>query len=48
MMNLIAIYGAGLIIGAALLVIVPEGMTVLNNAINNTQNLENPDNINKT
>lgn len=28
-MNMIAIYGAGLLVGAALVVIVPEGMMVL-------------------
>jgi zinc transporter 9 len=28
-MNLVAIYGAGLLVGAALIVIVPEGMVVL-------------------
>lgn len=28
-MNLIAIYGAGLLVGAALVVIIPEGMLVL-------------------
>ena len=28
-MNLIAIFGAGLLVGAALIVIVPEGMEVL-------------------
>lgn len=28
-MNLIAIYGAGLLVGAALVVIIPEGMAVL-------------------
>lgn len=28
-MNLITIYGAGLLVGAALIVIVPEGMIVL-------------------
>ena len=28
-MNLIAIFGAGLLVGAALIVIVPEGMVVL-------------------
>ncbi len=28
-MNLIAIYGAGLLVGAAIIVIVPEGMLVL-------------------
>jgi len=28
-MNLIAIFGAGLLVGAALIVIVPEGMLVL-------------------
>lgn len=28
-MNLIAIYGAGLLIGAALIIIVPEGMIIL-------------------
>jgi hypothetical protein len=28
-MNLIAIFGAGLLVGAALVVIVPEGMDVL-------------------
>eukprot|EP00347_Sterkiella_histriomuscorum_P009627 403340483 len=32
-MNLIAVYGAGLIVGAALLVIIPEGMTILSNSI---------------
>ena len=33
-MNLISLYGAGLLVGAALIVIVPEGMTVLYDAIN--------------
>ena len=33
MMNLLAVYGAGLIVGAALLVIIPEGMTILSNSI---------------
>ena len=28
-MNLIAIYGAGLLVGAALIIIIPEGMLVL-------------------
>lgn len=28
-MNLIAIYGAGLLVGAALVVIIPEGMLIL-------------------
>lgn len=28
-MNLIAIFGAGLLVGAALVVIIPEGMLVL-------------------
>ncbi len=28
-MNLIAIYGAGLLVGAALVVIIPEGMAVM-------------------
>jgi len=28
-MNLISLFGAGLLVGAALIVIVPEGMTVL-------------------
>lgn len=32
-MNLISLYGAGLLVGAALIVIVPEGMTVLFNAV---------------
>ena len=32
-MNLIAIYGAGLLVGAALIVIVPEGMVVLVSAL---------------
>ncbi len=29
MMNLISLFGAGLLVGAALIVIVPEGMSVL-------------------
>lgn len=29
LMNLIAIYGAGLLVGAAIIVILPEGMLVL-------------------
>jgi zinc transporter 9 len=33
-MNLISLFGAGLLVGAALIIIVPEGMTVLSNAIN--------------
>jgi zinc transporter 9 len=33
LMNLIAIFGAGLLVGAALIVIVPEGMLVLFNAL---------------
>ena len=37
-MNLIAIYGAGLLIGAALIVIVPEGMLVLFNSMANKKN----------
>jgi hypothetical protein len=28
-MNLIAIYGAGLLVGAAIIVILPEGMLIL-------------------
>ena len=32
-MNLISLFGAGLLVGAALIVIVPEGMTVLFNAV---------------
>ena len=28
-MNLLAIYGAGLLIGAALIIIIPEGMLVI-------------------
>jgi zinc transporter 9 len=32
LMNLISIYGAGLLVGAALIVIVPEGMLVLFNS----------------
>jgi hypothetical protein len=34
-MNLISIFGAGLLVGAALIVIVPEGMSVLYKALNN-------------
>lgn len=34
-MNLIAIFGAGLLVGAALIVIVPEGMLTLFRSINN-------------
>jgi len=33
-MNLLAIFGAGLLIGAALEIIVPEGMQVLNQSMN--------------
>ena len=33
-MNLISIFGAGLLVGAALIVIVPEGMVVLVDAMN--------------
>lgn len=32
-MNLIAIFGAGLLVGAALMVIVPEGMEILFNSL---------------
>ena len=32
-MNLIAIFGAGLLVGAALTIIVPEGMQVLYDSI---------------
>ncbi len=31
--NLIAIFGAGLLVGAALEIIIPEGMTVLSQSI---------------
>lgn len=34
-MNLISIFGAGLLVGAALVVIVPEGMLVLFNSMSN-------------
>jgi hypothetical protein len=36
-MNLIAIYGAGLLVGAAIIVIVPEGMLVLFESNDQTQ-----------
>ena len=36
-MNLIAIFGAGLLVGAALIVIVPEGMEVLYQSLEETQ-----------
>lgn len=32
-MNIIAIFGAGLLVGAALIVIIPEGMVVLYQAL---------------
>lgn len=32
-MNLLAIYGAGMLIGAALIIIIPEGMLVLISAL---------------
>jgi hypothetical protein len=35
-MNLISIFGAGLLVGAALIVIVPEGMIVLAEAMEGT------------
>ena len=37
-MNLISIFGAGLLVGAALVVIVPEGMLVLFNSMSNLDN----------
>lgn len=33
LMNLIAIFGAGLLVGAALEIIVPEGMSVLSQSV---------------
>lgn len=36
-MNLIAIFGAGLLVGAALVVIIPEGMLVLFQSIAQTK-----------
>lgn len=33
LMNLIAIFGAGLLVGAAIIVIIPEGMLVLFNSM---------------
>ena len=36
-MNLISIYGAGLLIGAALIIIIPEGMMVLISAMSKVQ-----------
>ena len=36
-MNLISIFGAGLLVGAALIVIVPEGMMVLYKALSNIE-----------
>ncbi len=36
-MNLISIFGAGLLVGAALVVIVPEGMLVLFNSMSNLE-----------
>jgi hypothetical protein len=38
-MNLIAIFGAGLLVGAALIVIVPEGMMVLFTSLIDEQHL---------
>jgi zinc transporter 9 len=35
-MNLISIFGAGLLVGAALIIIVPEGMSVLYQAMMTT------------
>jgi len=39
-MNLISIFGAGLLVGAALIVIVPEGMVVLVDAMNKEESKE--------
>ena len=39
-MNLISIFGAGLLVGAALVVIVPEGMLVLFNSLNKEDDLD--------
>lgn len=39
-MNLIAIFGAGLLVGAALIVIVPEGMDILYQALHNIDAVE--------
>ena len=36
-MNLIAIFGAGLLVGASLIVIVPEGMLVLFQSMQSTK-----------
>lgn len=38
-MNLIAIFGAGLLVGASLIVIVPEGMLVLFTSLQQTNEL---------
>ncbi len=40
-MNLIAIFGAGLLVGACMIVIIPEGMLILYNALINV-NDESP------
>ena len=39
-MNLISIFGAGLLVGAALIIIVPEGMSVLYQAMMTTTNTD--------
>lgn len=39
-MNLISIFGAGLLVGAALIVIVPEGMVVLVDAMSKEESKE--------
>jgi hypothetical protein len=39
-MNLLSLYGAGLLVGAALIIIVPEGMSVLSKAMNSKAALE--------
>lgn len=38
-MNLISIFGAGLLVGAALIVIVPEGMLVLFKSLSKSRNI---------
>ena len=39
-MNLVAIYGAGVIIGSAIVIILPESTSILINAQNEMRNLK--------
>ena len=39
-MDLISLYGAGLLVGAALIIIIPEGMTVLSNALREMNSID--------